>query len=301
MDPYLAMMGQPADDQQRQAMARLLREQGRAGGALSTSSIDTVADQGARMQESALGQAENIGLQKARQDRLNSEKEDRLLRRALEAQELANEEDDYGYKISPSERKEARTLTDNWRQQVSSLQSWDPSKQTQALGGAQGWLAERGLNVGSEADELQAWWAQFRQWENAARNDLFGSALTGPELRAWNATSINRSMDPSTVRKYIEARKPIIEARGAQRALTMMSEGHKPDALKSYFRKILPEGALDDKEKLRRFADEKDDQVSEVLKRFGSEKSTVKDATGTEIEVNADDIAAELARRRAGA
>lgn len=289
MDPYLAMMGQPVGDHQRQAMARLLREQGRAGGALSTSSIDTVADQGARMQESALGQAESIGLQKARQDRLNSEKEDRLLRRALKARELANEEDDYGYKISPSERKEARQLTDDWRQQTSVLDTWDPSKQTKVLGGLQGALAQRGINIGGKAEDQQAWWAEYRELENQLRNEMFGSALTAHEAAAWAATAINRSMDPETVKSHLESRQPIIQSKAAQRALVMMAEGHKPRALKAYFRGVLPAEVLESEKSLEEYADRTDAKVYDVMSKFGDKKSSA--------GVRKTDLARELERR----
>lgn len=76
---------------------------------------------------------------------------------------------------------------------------------------------------GTEAQKKQyEWWRRYRkQYELGARNRLFGSALTEPEIRAWNAASIAPNSPPDVIKKALETMQMV-----SQRVLLRQAKGH---------------------------------------------------------------------------
>lgn len=286
MNPYDAMINGAEDPERRRALARMLRGQAATGGALSTSSIPEVSAQGQSMQEQSMGMAQQIGLQNAKREQLRSQE---LQNSRNNAARMVGKDERAGYKISPSERKEARTKTGDWRAQVSIIDEWDPNKQDPVLGEAKAWFGRKGIGpLSDRMEEVDAWWAEYSAWENQARNRLFGSALTAHEKAAWDKTSINRNMQPDLVDERIKARRAIITSKAAQSALTYLVEGHDPEAVATYFRGVLPAEALQSRETLRRFADKADDEVNKILSTAGEERNTENGTTYRRSEIEAE-------------
>lgn len=76
---------------------------------------------------------------------------------------------------------------------------------------------------GTEDQKAQAdWWRRYRkQYELGARNRLFGSALTEPEIRAWNSASIAPNSPPDVIKKALDAMQLV-----SQRVLLRQAQGH---------------------------------------------------------------------------
>jgi hypothetical protein len=76
---------------------------------------------------------------------------------------------------------------------------------------------------GTEGQKKQAdWWRRYRkQYELGARNRLFGSALTEPEIRAWNSASIQPNSPPDVIKKALDAMQMV-----SQRVLLRQAQGH---------------------------------------------------------------------------
>lgn len=68
---------------------------------------------------------------------------------------------------------------------------------------------------GDDTGQAQ-WWQDMEQAQNMTRHELFGSALTATELAAWNKTSINPRMDAAQIKENLK-RRAEIEARAASK------------------------------------------------------------------------------------
>lgn len=69
--------------------------------------------------------------------------------------------------------------------------------------------------MGDETGQAQ-WWQDMDQLQNQTRHELFGSALTATELKAWEKTSIQPRMDDKQIKLNL-ARRQAIEARAASK------------------------------------------------------------------------------------
>jgi len=81
-----------------------------------------------------------------------------------------------------------------------------------------------GSSIFGTADQKKQyeWWRRYRkQYELGARNRLFGSALTEPEIRAWNAASIAPNSPPDVIKKALDTMQMI-----SQRVLLRQAKGH---------------------------------------------------------------------------
>lgn len=72
-----------------------------------------------------------------------------------------------------------------------------------------------GRVFGDETGQAQ-WWQDMDQLQNQTRHELFGSALTATELKAWEKTSITPRMDPEQIKQNLKRRQEI-EARAASK------------------------------------------------------------------------------------
>ncbi|MEE8386354.1 MAG: hypothetical protein V3S01_10595 [Dehalococcoidia bacterium] len=221
-----------ADEKKR--LAQHLRNKAVGGAALSVTDLDEISQQGRGMQQQAQTMARDIGLQQARAER---EMTDRA--RLSRAVQQSNQ-----YKISPTERRHLREQTEDWRKENSVLKSWSPEKQTPMVGKLGAWAVRAGVPMPEAMEEANAWWSNYAEWENKARNTLFGSALTEGEQRAWDRTAINPNMQPSAVQKNIRAKQVLIKKKAAERLLHASSIGHHPGELKANLGDVLPDEAF---------------------------------------------------------
>lgn len=77
------------------------------------------------------------------------------------------------------------------------------------------------------------WWANFQSTDNQIRNELFGSALTDTEKRAYEGTTITPRMDPAQIKTNLARREEIIKGALARRYDFMKANGYSPDAIKA--------------------------------------------------------------------
>ncbi len=77
------------------------------------------------------------------------------------------------------------------------------------IGGAMENTARR--LAGDETGQAQ-WWQDYKQWANQVRHDLFGSALTAPELASFDAANITERMESGEIRKNLARQKQLAES-----------------------------------------------------------------------------------------
>lgn len=75
------------------------------------------------------------------------------------------------------------------------------------------------------------WWADFRSTDNLIRNQLFGSALTEHERKAYEGTTIKPSMDPKEVKRNLDRRYSIVRGALKRRTDFMKKNGYNPRAV----------------------------------------------------------------------
>lgn len=80
-----------------------------------------------------------------------------------------------------------------------------------------------GRILGDDTGQSQ-WWQDYELHQSQVRNKLFGSALTAPEIEAWNKSAINPRMDPAQIRANI-ARRNSLETRALERLVKGASAG----------------------------------------------------------------------------
>ena len=274
MDSMYGLMSmEEIPDEKQKALAQMLRGQSADGARLATSSIAPVQEQGRLMQTSANTNATNIGLQNYR----------KRAAATAEARAAAEAESGNGYKISPTERLAAKKESRSWRDQISFFDSWTDNKQTPVIGRLASLAASAGIPLSDDAVEARNWWADFKSWENSARNAMFGSALTATEKAAWDATSINENMQPETVRHFMQLRRPIIEKKAAQAALQHMADGHNQDSLEAMYRNLVPLEVLQSKEALNAYLTEKELEMEDLAKQAAEGGAGIEGLTDQEL------------------
>lgn len=84
-------------------------------------------------------------------------------------------------------------------------------------------------------EQAATWWQQYDRQKNMVRNDLFGSALTKPELEAFEKADINPGMKPEVIQKNLAEQRRIIEASVKRKAATLVQSGYNAEAISSAF------------------------------------------------------------------
>lgn len=74
-----------------------------------------------------------------------------------------------------------------------------------------------GKIMGDDTGQTQ-WWQDYELHQSQIRNKLFGSALTAPEIEAWNKSAINPRMDAKQVKANL-TRRNMLEQRGIDRLM----------------------------------------------------------------------------------
>lgn len=87
---------------------------------------------------------------------------------------------------------------------------------------------------------MRDWWADFKSMDNVVRNQLFGSALTEHEKRAYEATTISPKMDPAEIRKNLTRRRAIVNAATARQQNFLKKNGYDGEAVDALFQPLGP-------------------------------------------------------------
>lgn len=80
-----------------------------------------------------------------------------------------------------------------------------------------------GRIMGDDTGQAQ-WWQDYELHQSQVRNKLFGSALTAPEIEAWNKSAINPRMNSGEIRKNL-ARRAELEQSGLARLMKGIAAG----------------------------------------------------------------------------
>lgn len=99
-----------------------------------------------------------------------------------------------------------------------------------------GFLSDTVADIGMEAarrgipspasDAAANWWSDYNRYKGVVRNKLFGSALTGYEIKEWNKFDAKPSQTPETIRYNIDQQKKIIEGALRRRARSLAAQGY---------------------------------------------------------------------------
>jgi hypothetical protein len=90
---------------------------------------------------------------------------------------------------------------------------------------------------------MRDWWADFQSMDNQVRNQLFGSALTEHEKRAYEATTISPKMDPAQIRKNLARRQSIVNAAATRQQNFLKKNGYDSEAVDALFAPLGAVGA----------------------------------------------------------
>lgn len=140
----------------------------------------------------------------------------------------------------PMRESDARSLEDQVSQfngLTSSLNSFDDAYGGNFAGDLENYTEGLGL-MGSRGQ--RDWWANFRSNDNIIRNSLFGAALTDGERAAYNATTIEPSMDPAQIRTNLRRRQEIVRDALSRRINRLRAGGYNPLEIDAAVGEALP-------------------------------------------------------------
>lgn len=274
IDPYQAMMSpQTLEEEEMRQLAASLRGNSSVGGRLSTSSLEPIQNQGRLMQGQADQKAQQIGLMQSRKMAADN----KLMSDAIRAS--ATDKDSPFNKITSAERRAAVENMATNNSEAMLVDTWKPEFQMQGVGGAVEWLAGKGMPMGEGIEDSVNYWKNYADWENKVRKSLFGSALTGYELKAWDKFTVNSKMDPSLVAKNMAIRKTVMMKKAAEEAANMLDYGWPPTTVQRMF-KVLPPEAFDD---LDAFADIQEASYKDAFDSMGEGGGGVTDLSDEDL------------------
>lgn len=100
------------------------------------------------------------------------------------------------------------------------------------------------------------WWANFKGLDNQIRNDLFGSALTATEKKAYSDTTVEPGMNPEKIRDNLQRRRDILRGALNRRREFYIANGFKPDAVNAIFSPLDEAAQLEQVDQAQREGDE---------------------------------------------
>jgi len=113
--------------------------------------------------------------------------------------------------FAPPTAKQVKELEDTGLQskKIDELvAAWQPefASESAPIGGIENWLAREVPGVATQGmKDQQQWWSRYKNdRELAARNKLFGSALTATEQAEWRKATINPSMQEDQIVRQLE-------------------------------------------------------------------------------------------------
>lgn len=94
------------------------------------------------------------------------------------------------------------------------------------------WIA-RNLPVltGPTTEGAATWWQDYDRYKNTVRNELFGSALTEAEQRAFESADITPNMDPKQIRANLARQKDATKSALAKTTRALTASGYNPEAV----------------------------------------------------------------------
>lgn len=95
-------------------------------------------------------------------------------------------------------------------------------------------LARVGLPVAA-SENAASFWQGYDRFKNVVRNDLFGAALTRPEMEAFEKADINPNLDPKIIKKNLELQQEIAKRGLRRKATTLIAQGYEPRVVASAY------------------------------------------------------------------
>lgn len=85
--------------------------------------------------------------------------------------------------------------------------------------------------VGNDIAEGASWWQAYDRFKNVVRNDLFGSALTKPEIKAFEQADVNPGMEPAQIETNLKRQQQIATNGLKKKANALIQSGYSPEAI----------------------------------------------------------------------
>lgn len=104
------------------------------------------------------------------------------------------------------------------------------------------------LFTGPTTESAATWWQDYDRYKNVVRNELFGSALTEGEQRAFESADITPNMDPKQIRANLARQKSATESALAKTTRSLTASGYSPDAVEGAIGLPLEELKVGDKD-----------------------------------------------------
>lgn len=89
-----------------------------------------------------------------------------------------------------------------------------------------------GRYLGDPTGQAQ-WWQDYELYQSQVRNKLFGSALTAPEIAAWNKSAVNPRMDSTEIRKNLKRRNEL-EQTAIDRLMKGAAVTYSPEQIEAF-------------------------------------------------------------------
>lgn len=89
------------------------------------------------------------------------------------------------------------------------------------------WLASRGEGK----DDISSWWRGYNDYAQYVRHELYGSAFTATEQKAWDATNITPGMNPEKIKENLDRRQKIIDSGLKRQIKTLEKAGYQTEGL----------------------------------------------------------------------
>lgn len=106
-------------------------------------------------------------------------------------------------------------------------------------GRAENWLQGAFSSFGTPGQ--RDWWADFNSTDNVIRNSLFGASLTEGEKAAYEATTINPSMDPREISSNLNRRAEILRNALSRRVNVLEAGNYNPQQIDAALGDALPD------------------------------------------------------------
>jgi hypothetical protein len=85
--------------------------------------------------------------------------------------------------------------------------------------------------TGPTTESAATWWQDYDRYKNVVRNELFGSALTEGEQRAFESADITPNMDAKQIRANLKRQKEATESALARKTRALTASGYNPEAI----------------------------------------------------------------------
>lgn len=132
--------------------------------------------------------------------------------------------------LSSADRKQMEGGIDSYSALKNSLGSFTDDFAGNAItGGLENSIQSISSSFGTPGQ--RDWWSNLRATDNQIRNDLFGSALTDTEKRAYEETTISERMDPKIIKQNLSRRAEIIRGALARRTDYFKKAGYDAEAI----------------------------------------------------------------------